>query len=361
MALRRGPRRSVFSRPTVSKPAFSSSVIGAAAIAALGVGVALALPHVVDPAIAVKPVAKQSSIDAVVPSPGRKVTVVVYSAAMNRRIPVIVLKPRDDSKPRPVLYLLNGAGGGEDSATWADKTDYENFFSTKDVYVVTPIGGAFSYYTDWQRDDPVLGRNKWQTFLTKELPPLLKDQFKTSGANAVAGISMAGTSVMNLAISAPKFYRSVAAYSGCARTSDPLGQAYIQMVVGDRGRGNVVNMWGPVGGPGWMANDPYQNAPRLRGTKIYMTTGTGIPGRNDTMGAKLVDNNPVALANQVLVGGLIESAVNLCTQQMAQRLAQLHIPAKVYTRPNGTHSWTYWEEDLKRTWPMIARDLGVAP
>ena len=73
-----------------------------------------------------------------------------------------------------------------------------------------------------------------------------------------------------------------------------------------------------------MANDPYQNAPRLRGTKIYMTTGTGIPGRNDTMGAKLVDNNPVALANQVLVGGLIESAVNLCTQQMAQRLAQLH-------------------------------------
>ena len=68
-----------------------------------------------------------------------------------------------------------------------------------------------------------------------------------------------------------------------------------------------------------MANDPYQNAPRLRGTKIYMTTGTGIPGRNDTMGAKLVDNNPVALANQVLVGGLIESAVNLCTQQMAQR------------------------------------------
>jgi len=333
----------------------------AAGFAAAGVAVALALPQIVTPGLAIKSVAKTSKIDAVVNGTPRKVTVVVYSASMDRQIPVTVLKPRDDSKPRPVLYLLNGAGGGEDAASWAEKTDYEEFFARKNAYVVTPIGGAFSYYTDWQRDDPVLGRNKWQTFLTKELPPLLDKQFKTSKANAVAGISMAGTSVLNLAISAPKMYRAVAAYSGCARTSDPLGQAYIRMVVADRGRGNVINMWGPIGGPGWMANDPYQNAPRLRGTKVYMTTGTGLPGRNDTMGAKLVNNDPIALANQVVVGGLIESAVNLCTQQMAQRLQQLHIPAKIITRPTGTHSWGYWQEDLKRTWPMIARDLGIKP
>lgn len=335
--------------------------MGAATLAAVTVGAALVIPHLVTPDLVVKSVAQQSKIDAVVPGIDRKVTVVVYSASMNRQIPVVVLKPRDESKPSPVLYLLNGAGGGEDTASWADKTDYEEFFATKNVYVATPIGGAFSYYTDWQHDDPVLGRNKWQTFLTRELPPLLDKQFATTKANAVAGISMAGTSVLNLAVAAPRLYRAVAAYSGCARTSDPLGQAYIQMVVGDRGRGNVTNMWGPVGGPGWMANDPYQNAPRLRGTKVYMTTGTGIPGRNDTMGAKLVQNDPVTLVNQVVVGGLIESAVNLCTQQMSQRLHQLRIPGMVITRPTGTHSWGYWEDDLKRTWPMIARDLGVRP
>ncbi len=356
MRLRQRPRR-----PGLSRSVFSGATLGAAAVAGLGVGLALALPHAVDPQLVITPVAKVSKIDAVLPGAGQQVTVVVYSAAMQRQIPVVVLKPKDASKPRPVLYLLNGAGGGEDTATWAAKTDYQQFFSTKNVFVATPIGGAFSYYTDWQRDDPALGRNKWQTFLTRELPPLLDKQFSTSKASAVAGISMAGTSVLNLAIAAPRMYRAVAAYSGCARTSDPLGQAYIRMVVGDRGRGDVTNMWGPIGGPGWMANDPYMNAPRLRGTKVYMTTGTGIPGRNDTMGAKLVDNNPVALANQVLVGGLIESAVNLCTQQMSQRLAQLHIPATVITRPNGTHSWGYWQDDLKRTWPMIARDLGVRP
>ncbi|GAB11691.1 putative mycolyltransferase [Gordonia araii NBRC 100433] len=349
MGLRKGPRHAVLSR----------SAIGAAAIAALSVGLVLAVPQVANPDLIIKPVAKPSKIDSVVPGADRQVTAVVYSASMNRQIPVTVLKPKDESKPAPVLYLLNGAGGGEDSATWAEKTDYQHFFQSKNVYVVTPVGGAFSYYTDWQRDDPVLGRNKWETFLTKELPPLINKEFKTTKANALAGISMAGTSVLNLAIAAPKLYRSVAAYSGCARTSDPLGQAYIRMVVGDRGRGNVVNMWGPIGGPGWMANDPYQNAARLRGTRVYMTTGTGLPGRQDTMGAPLVNDDPIALANQVVVGGLIESAVNLCTQQMAQRMRELRIPAKVITRPTGTHSWGYWEADLKRTWPMIARDIGV--
>ncbi|GAA3184792.1 hypothetical protein GCM10020255_080840 [Rhodococcus baikonurensis] len=74
--------------------------------------------------------------------------------------------PADTSAPRPTLYLLNGAGGGEDSATWEGRTDVLDFFADKNVNVVTPLEGAFSYYTDWQKDDPVLGRNKWQTFLT---------------------------------------------------------------------------------------------------------------------------------------------------------------------------------------------------
>lgn len=330
------------------------AIIGAAVVSTV-----LGIAGVAAPAVA----APQGSTQIVSTSSTgpTSMTVVVHSASMNKDIPLSVLKPKDTSKPRGVFYLLNGAGGGEDAATWAAKTDYAQFFASKNVYVVTPIGGAFSYYTDWQRDDPVLGRNKWQTFLTKELPPLIDKQFKTTKTNGLAGISMAGTSVLNLAISAPRLYRSVAGYSGCARTSDPIGQSYIKMVVGDRGGGNVVNMWGPVGGPGWIANDPYINAARLRGTKVYLTAGSGLPGRNDTMGAKLVNNDPLALANQVVVGGLIEGGVNLCTQQMAQRLAQLRIPAKVMLRPTGTHSWGYWQDDLERTWPMIARDLRVRP
>ncbi len=156
--------------------------------------------------------------------PARTVTISVHSDAMGRDIPLEVILPADTSAPRPTLYLLNGAGGGEDSATWEGRTDVLDFFADKNVNVVTPLEGAFSYYTDWQKDDPVLGRNKWQTFLTRELPPVIDAQFGTNGVNAIAAISMTATSVLNLAISAPGLYRSVGAYSGCAETSTQPGQ-----------------------------------------------------------------------------------------------------------------------------------------
>ncbi|TSD97824.1 esterase family protein [Gordonia rubripertincta] len=295
-------------------------------------------------------------IDRFVDDP-QQTTLLVHSAAMDRSVAVTVLTPRDRSRPAPVLYLLNGAGGGEDSATWDARTTYKKYFADKNAYVVTPIGGAFSYYTDWQRDDPVLGRNKWQTFLTEELPPIIDEEFPTTGANALAGISMAGTSVLNLAIAAPGLYRSVAAFSGCARTSDPVGQQYIRMVVEDRGGANMVNMWGPLNGPGWRANDPYLNAEKLRGTNVYMTSGTGLPGSHEQLGDPSIDGSAFDLVNQAVVGGGIEVAIDICTRQMVQRMRSLGLPVQVNLRPTGTHSWGYWQDDLYRTWPKLARDL----
>ncbi len=295
-------------------------------------------------------------IDRYVDDP-QQTTLLVHSAAMDRSVAVTVLTPRDRSRPAPVLYLLNGAGGGEDSATWDARTTYKKYFADKNAYVVTPIGGAFSYYTDWQRDDPVLGRNKWQTFLTEELPPIIDEEFPTTGANALAGISMAGTSVLNLAIAAPGLYRSVAAFSGCARTSDPVGQQYIRMVVEDRGGANMVNMWGPLDGPGWRANDPYLNAEKLRGTNVYMTSGTGLPGSHEQLGDPSIDGSAFDLVNQAVVGGGIEVAIDICTRQMVQRMRSLGLPVQVNLRPTGTHSWGYWQDDLYATWPKLARDL----
>ncbi|MFT3660117.1 MAG: alpha/beta hydrolase family protein [Gordonia sp. (in: high G+C Gram-positive bacteria)] len=282
--------------------------------------------------------------------------IVVYSASMDRNIPLTVLRPRD-RRPAPTLYLLNGAGGGEDDATWRAKTGYVQFFADKHVNVVTPIGGAFSYYTDWMRDDPVLGRNKWQTFLTEELPPLLDKRLRTTRVNAIAGISMSGTSVLNLAIAAPNLYRVAASYSGCGRTSDGLGQGYIRTVVEDRGKGDVTNMWGPLDGPEWKANDPYLHAAKLRRTKVYLTTGTGLPGEFDVPTARLIGGDLEVLADQIITGGAIEATVNACTHQVRDALVRAKVRTRLTARPNGTHSWQYWEQDLYRTWPAIARDL----
>ncbi|WP_371831315.1 alpha/beta hydrolase [Rhodococcoides corynebacterioides] len=301
-----------------------------------------------------------SSVVSVTPVGGQRYDVVVRSASMDRTVDLQVLRPADTSVPRPTYYLLNGASGGEDpSSNWPDQTDVVPFFADKNVNVVIPRAGAFSYYTDWLADDPELGRNKWETFLTSELPPLMNAALGTDGRQAVGGISMAASAVLMLAANAPGFYSSVTSFSGCANTSDDLGAAFVKLVVEARGGGDTENMWGPTGGPGWIANDALLNADKLRGTPLYLSTGSGLPGFDDTLTSARIGGDVAALVNRVIVGGGIESITDHCTRVFAGRLAELGIPATVDFRGPATHSWAYWQEDLHKSWPFTAASLGL--
>lgn len=298
------------------------------------------------------------------PGTGRSVEITVHSPSMQRDIAVRVLRPADTTTPAPTLYLLNGAGGGEDAASWSAQTDITGFFADKHVNVVIPQEGAFSYYTDWQQTDAGLaehlennGRNMWSTFLTEELPPVIDSAFAGTGANAIAGISMAATSVLDLTIRAPHLYRAAAAYSGCAMTSDPLGQLFVTLVVG-LGGGDAENMWGPTGGPGWREHDPYVQAHRLPDIPMYISSGTGLPGRYDTADNPRLRGDNRLLWNQLLVGGGIEAVTDYCTRSLQRRTQELGRTDIVYDlRPSGTHSWGYWEDDLHRSWPLLAAAL----
>lgn len=277
---------------------------------------------------------------------------------MDRPIELTVFRAADPDLPAPNLYLLNGAAGGDGGSSWFDRTDIAKFFADKQVNVIVPSGGAASYYTDWYRDDPALGRNMWSTFLGHELPPVIDARFGGNGANAIAGISMAGTSVMQLAIDHPGLYQGVASYSGCASTSDPLGRAYVKSVVELRGRGSTVNMWGPDSDPAWVEHDAYVNAEKLRGTSIYLSSGSGLPGPLDTIDGPDIAGSPSKLVEQLAVGALIESATDRCSKQMRTRLVSLGIPATYNFRDRGTHSWGYWQDDLHDSWPMLDAALN---
>ncbi|WP_430333642.1 alpha/beta hydrolase [Rhodococcus sp. ACT016] len=328
-----------------------------ACVAALSVAVLATAGLVVGaPAAGAEPVSHLTRVDR---DGSRAVTAQVYSASMDRVVPVRVLLPADTSAPRPTLYLLNGAGGGKTDATWQANTDVTEFFADKSVNVVTPMDGAASYYTDWERDDPVLGRNKWQTFLTRELPPIIDAEFGGNGTNSIAAISMTATSVLNLAIAAPGLYKAVGSYSGCAETSSPMGAAFVDLVVRTADGADPQNMWGPVGGPGWIANDPVVNAEKLRGTTLYVSSGSGLPGRYDHLDAPGVDGDLKDFARQVVVGGVIEAATNVCTRNLANRLSQLDIPATFDFAPTGSHSWLYWQDDLHRSWPLLATAMEI--
>ncbi len=318
-------------------------------------------PIIASGALLASPVAPNGSrITDVRIADDRNVKLQVFSTAMGRDISVTVQRPRDASQPRPVLYLLNGADGGEGTANWVSRApDALAFLGEKDVNVVQPIGGAWSYYTDWRAPDPVLGVNKWKTFLTQELPPLIDTAFGTNGLNAIAGLSTSGTSVLNLPIAAPGLFQAAAAYSGCAQTSDPFGREAVRLSVEVWGGGDVENMYGPPNDPLWVQNDPYVNAEGLRGLELFISSGSGLPGPYDTLNGPYALPGAYGLANQVVIGGVIEAATNYCSHNLAARLDELNIPATVDFPPVGTHSWGYWRDALIHSWPVIARGLEL--
>lgn len=345
----------------------AATVAAAGVLAGLVVGVGAPTAAASDPIIEAKrlladPVAPDGSrIMKVSYTDDRTIRLFVYSAAMDQYFPVDVQRPADASVPRPTLYLLNGADGGEGSANWKTKTDIvSNFLADKNVNVVQPIGGAFTYYTDWINDDPTRGKIKWRTFFTEELPPLIDAALGTNGLNAIAGLSTSGTTVLNLPIHKPGLYQAVAAYSGCAQTSDPVGREFVDLAVGVWGKGDAEDMYGPVDSAAWSENDPVLNAQGLRGLELYVSTGNGLPGIHDVLDDKYsAGTGPTVLANQLVIGGIIEAATNYCTHNLKTKLDSLGIPATYNFRASGTHSWGYWHDDFIESWPVLARGLGL--
>ncbi|MRH86083.1 esterase family protein [Nocardia sp. SYP-A9097] len=267
---------------------------------------------------------------------------------MDRTVDVQILLPAVRETPRPTLYMLDGRSAAPDANNWAAKGGALRFFADKNVNVVFTLGGPASYYTDWQHADPKLGTNRWETFLTRELPPLLDAGFGGNGVNGLTGVSMGAEAAMMLAARHPELYRAVGAHSGCYAMSSEFGQAQARAVIGTFG-GDPDNMFGPSGDPRWAEHDVVNQAEALRGKTIYLSSGSGIPGEYDG------PTNPDA----IMFGGPLEAGADMCTRQLADRLTQLGIPAMVDRRLTGTHSWPYWADELPHSWPTISAGLGI--
>ncbi|MFE6859126.1 alpha/beta hydrolase [Nocardia sp. NPDC057668] len=281
----------------------------------------------------------------------------IESAAMGRVMAVDVLRGVGDG-PLPTLYLLDGVDGKLVS-DWLTKGRAAEFFADKPVDVVLPAGGAGSMYSDWEQPDRVLGWNRWETFLTEELPAVVEPYLNGDGRRAVGGVSMGAQAAMMLAHRHPGLYRSVAGISGCYSTTDAPGRAVTTMTVGSRG-GNVENLWGPWGSPEWQAHDSLLNAEGLRGTAVYVSAATGVPGVLNL--AEALTARDAVEAMGVAGGGIsLEAGAHYCTERFAQRLNELQIPATVLYLPTGIHSWLDFAVQLEPAWRSIAAAFGTAP
>ncbi|MFI1917004.1 alpha/beta hydrolase [Nocardia sp. NPDC020380] len=292
-----------------------------------------------------------ASIDHVVAVTDRWLQVFVDSPAMGRIVQVDVLLPQQNRRARPTVYMLEGIDSARpDQNDWTAQGGAVDFFADKDVNVVLPVGGAGSYYTDWQRDDPVRGRQRWETLLTRELPPLLDARFRGDGRNAVVGVSMGAQAAVMLAERSGGLFRAVAALSGCYETSDAVGQAELRYIISTDGS-DPDDMWGAIADPDWAAHDVPAHAAELAGKSLYFYAATGFPGIHENLGTP-------DLPDVIIEGGAIESGARLCTGVLQQRLQDLGIAATYDFAPAGTHSWPYWRDQLAAGWPVLADALG---
>lgn len=291
------------------------------------------------------------------------------SPSMNgRSIPLVVIHAKDPG--RPTLYVLNGGDGGEGSANWIMQTKMIDFYKDKNINVVVPMEGKFSYYSDWVNDKKNLGgKQMWETFLTKELPPVIEKELQANDKRAITGMSMSATTVLLYAQHHPGFYDAIGSFSGCAQTNDSMGRIAIDLTL-ERASSNVNEMWGngEAFQPGFLDkpvdnylqyNDALVNAEKLRGQTMYISNASGLSGRWDYWSSPRTKGNSAAMAEVEVVGGVIEGATNFCTHQLKAKLDKAGIPAEWNFRPTGTHQWGYWEDDMHLSWPTLAKGLGI--
>ncbi|ANY21733.1 alpha/beta hydrolase [Gordonia terrae] len=278
----------------------------------------------------------------------------VFSPAMNERIKLSVLTPVGGSAPRSTVYMLDGAGAEGAVSDWITKGRAGRFFADKNVNVVLPTGGKGTFYTDWQKKDAALGKPMWETFLTKELPPLIDERFDGNGRNAVIGLSMGGQAAFSLAIRHPEMYTGVASLSGCPPVSGPVNEAYVRGTVGRDG-GDATNMWGPFGSAGWRAHDPSLHLDRLRGKNIFISAGSGAVGPLDLQ--RQIDPEEGPREVVTASSSALELGAYRCSLEFAITLRAAGVRYTDGFRLIGTHTWAYWERDLEVLWPTIGRGL----
>ena len=184
---------------------------------------------------------------------------------------------RDAPRRWPVLFLLHGCCDAYDS--WVRSTRVEQLPELRRVLVVMPEGGAVGFYSNWLGTDGQRGP-AWESFHLRELRGILERDYRAGHPQAVAGLSMGGLGAMAYAARHPGMFtrrRLVLGSAPPARRHELHDRALRRVHgrprrdLGDPRRDRRV----------WAAHDPTALAPKLRGTRLFVSAGDGRPGRLD--------------------------------------------------------------------------------
>lgn len=277
----------------------------------------------------------------------RTVDLMVWSAGLLGPAPVRIQLPpswgTDPARRYPALFLLHGGSDPADYQCWTVYSQFTARTGDLDALVVMPSAGAGGHTTNYW-DFGFRAGKQYQTFVSTELVEILTRGYAMGSRLAVAGASSGARSALEVAFKNPGRFAAAAAYSGLLDTqlvgvdaSIALGPlASLQM---------PYEMWGSpsLNTPIWNDRNPAKNIARLRGTAVYVSTGTGRQGA--------LDPRPVYDPNEAVVNGSTRAFLS------AARRGGLSLTADLYG--SGTHSWPYFDEAFGRSLPMLAEALGL--
>jgi diacylglycerol O-acyltransferase / trehalose O-mycolyltransferase len=269
----------------------------------------------------------------------RIVDLTIMSPALGREAKVRLLTPDGWSSRRraqrwPVLYLLHGCCDTYDS--WTRETHIDRLRRLRHVLVVMPESGDVGFYSNW-RNGGRGGPPAWETFHLVELRGLLERRYGAGTARAVAGLSMGGLGAMSYAARHPGMFAAAASFSGLLH---PLADRRLILGLVSSYASDSQALWGDPDAQRqtWAAHDPTALAGRLRGTRLFVSSGDGRPG-------------PLDRSRRDRDG--VEASVYRESRAFAARLRGLDIPATIDFYGRGTHVWPYWERELQRSLPLL--------
>lgn len=270
----------------------------------------------------------------------------VWSEANGRNIPVQIVAATQGGNA--AYYMLDGLRATNHSNAWLVDRNAAETFEGDNITLVMPVGGKGSFYADWDGpatydlENPV--NYQWETFLTRELPAYLQQNFGVDPTNnAISGLSMGGTAALNLAAKHPGQFKQVLSFSGYPTTTVPGAQTALRVALLDAGGFNLNAMYGSIVNPRRYENDPFLNMGNLRGKDIYVSAATGIPGPQDA-------NNPP----QYTASGMpLEMLARATTTAWAFKAKAEGIPIAENYPATGIHNWTEFSSQMHKTKPRV--------
>ncbi|MBW8482980.1 alpha/beta hydrolase [Actinomadura parmotrematis] len=276
----------------------------------------------------------------------------VRSAGLGRDAKVRVLVPKGwkqrSAQSWPVVYAYHG--GNDTYVSWTRSTDIERVARRWGVMVVMPEGANGSY-TNWYNGGKG-GRPRWEDFHLLEVRQLAERNWHAGGARAAMGLSSGGQGACTYAGRSPGTFRYAACFSGVLSMSRP-GIPMLLMYTNLRSGQRPEAIWGVPGidQANWDAHDPIKLLPRMRGTGLYVSSGTtGRPGPYDKPGTAPWD-----------VGYVSERAVGATVRDFVAEARRRRIPVTSHLYGPGRHAWPYWQREMHTAWPLMMRALGARP